>query len=219
MEPWVVALMFTAATVGSLHSLAPDHWMPFAALARARKWSQLRTARLTVVCGLGHVTVSAALGVLALILGQEAVQYFGATLQSNAALLLIGFGVAYTVWALWRNIRHRLAHAHGHPHEHHHVHAEPSTGWTDWSLFLFFCADPCVALIPMIMAASAGGWTAVATVILVYEVATIGTMSILVAAAHAGVHAIRLPWIDRYGDALAGIAIVVLGTAVTILGV
>lgn len=216
METWVLALMITAATVGSLHSLAPDHWMPFAALARARKWSQLRTARLTFFCGLGHVTVSAALGVLALIVGQEAVQYFGSTLQSNAALLLIGFGLAYTVWGLWRNVRHRLAHAHGHSHHHH---DEPGRGWTDWSLFLFFCADPCVALIPMIMAASAGGWSAVAGVIVVYEIATIGTMSILVAAAHAGIHTLRFPWVDRYGDVLAGFAIVVVGTTVTLLGV
>ena len=56
------ALALTAATVGSLHSVAPDHWVPFAAVARARGWSAARTTRVTLLCGFGHVTVSAAHG-------------------------------------------------------------------------------------------------------------------------------------------------------------
>ena len=38
---WLIALMVTAGSVGALHSLAPDHWVPFAALARARSWTPL----------------------------------------------------------------------------------------------------------------------------------------------------------------------------------
>ncbi len=205
MDGWLLALMVTAATVGSLHSLAPDHWVPFAALARARDWSPIRTARLTFLCGLGHVTVSAMLGVLALVLGLRAVHTFGSTLEANAALLLIGFGVAYMCWGVWRSLRH---------HHHHH-----RTGVTELSLFLLFSADPCVAVIPMIMAASARGWSAVAGVIVIYEVATIATMITLVATAHAGVRTLRMPWVDRYGDAMAGALIVILGAVVTILGV
>ena len=67
LEFWALAL--AAASVGALHSLAPDHWVPFAALARARRWSAGKTARITLACGLGHVTVSAALGTLAVVLG------------------------------------------------------------------------------------------------------------------------------------------------------
>jgi nickel/cobalt exporter len=55
-------LALAAVTVGSLHSLAPDHWVPFAALARAERWSTGRTAWVTLLCGLGHVTVSVLLG-------------------------------------------------------------------------------------------------------------------------------------------------------------
>lgn len=230
MDQWLFALMLAAATVGSLHSLAPDHWVPFAAIARARSWSPARTLRLTFLCGFGHVTVSALLGVLALVLGLKAVHNFGSTLQANAALLLIGFGFAYMTWGLWRSFGHRLAqahehgdghvHSHGHSHGHHH-HRQNEKGQplTAWSLFFFFCVDPCVAVIPMIMAASTGGWAAVGAVVVTYEVATIATMMILVGAAHAGVRTLRMPWIDRYGDAVAGALIVVLGAVVTVLGV
>ncbi|HWW61106.1 MAG TPA: hypothetical protein VN181_07055 [Thermoanaerobaculia bacterium] len=201
----LLALMLAAATVGALHSLAPDHWVPFAALARARQWSGMRTARLTLLCGFGHVTVSAILGIIGLFIGLETVRAFGSTLESHAALLLIGFGLAYTMWGLRR--RH---HHHGHPDGAH---------MTEWSLFILFCADPCVAVIPMIMAASGSGWSAVLAVVLVYEIATMATMVVLVSTAHAGVRTLKFAWIDHYGDAVAGALIVCLGAVLTVLGI
>ncbi|HYC88151.1 MAG TPA: hypothetical protein VEO54_02990 [Thermoanaerobaculia bacterium] len=201
-----LALMLTAGTVGALHSLAPDHWVPFAALARARNWTPLRTARLAFLCAVGHVTVSALLGVLAVIVGRRAVEALGTTLAGAAPLILIGFGLAYMLWAL----HHLIAHG-GH---HHH-----RRGATEWGLFLLFCADPCVALIPMIVAASAKGWGAVGGVIAVYELATIAAIVILVVTAHAGARRLRFAWFDRYGDLVAGAAIVTVGTLVTVIGI
>ena len=46
---WTLAI--AAASVGALHALAPDHWLPIAAVSRARSWSLARTAR---VAALGH---------------------------------------------------------------------------------------------------------------------------------------------------------------------
>ena len=86
------------------------------------------------------------------------------------------------------------------------------------SLFLLFPADPCVAVIPMIIAAAGGGWGAVGVVVVAYEVATIGTMVALVTASHAGARALRAPWLDRYGDATAGALIITLGATLAILG-
>jgi nickel/cobalt exporter len=224
-DQYTLALMLTAGTVGALHSLAPDHWLPFAALARARGWTPARTARLAFFCAVGHVTVSAIFGILAVILGREAVEAFGTTVATAAPLLLIGFGVAYLTWALWRISRRKLLHeadhltgsAHDHGHGHHHHH--PGRGATEWSLFALFCADPCVALIPMIIAASAKGWGSVGAVIVVYELATIAAIVILVRLAHAGARQLQFAWVDRYGDAVAGALIISLGTLVTVLGI
>ena len=63
--PLTLTLVLAAIAIGSVHTLAPDHWLPFAALARAERWSTRRTAVVTAGCGLGHVTVSVALGLLA----------------------------------------------------------------------------------------------------------------------------------------------------------
>jgi hypothetical protein len=209
----IVALVLGAMAVGALHTMAPDHWLPFAALARSRGWTARRTARTTILCGFGHVTVSAALAIAALYLGLTAAHAFGSRLEGLAIYLLIGFGIIYMIWGLRRDPLSVL-----HPHRHSHGHHDHDHGLTEWSLFLLFCADPCVAVMPVIMAAASSGWTGVAAVIVGYEIATLATMVALVTTAHAGARALRAPWLDRYGDAAAGALIVVMGTALAVLG-
>jgi hypothetical protein len=210
----IVTLAVAAISIGSLHSLTPDHWVPFAAVARAQGWSVAHTARVTFLCGFGHVTVSVVLGLLGLWLGVELLQGFGQRLEAVAGILLIGFGLAYGIWGLRRVVGHRL---HGHVHTHYdHVH-QPSKS-TALTLFLLFSADPCVAVIPLFLAASPlGGW-GMAVIAVVYEAATILTMLALVLPARAGARVLRAPWLDHYGDAVAGGVIAAVGVLVTALG-
>lgn len=192
----------TAMAVGALHTLAPDHWMPFAALARARGWTPIRALRTTVLCGLGHVTVSAILGVAALSVGLGVAQLVGGKLAALAPILLMAFGAVYLLWGL-------------RPHRHRHE----QRGVTEGALFLLFSSDPCVALIPLIIASSSGGWPQTIATILAYELGTIASMSILVLTAHAGARAIRLHVFDHYGDAVAGALILMVGVAVKVFGI
>ncbi|SRR5258708_18102860 len=200
------ALMFAAATVGALHTLAPDHWVPFAALARASRWSARRTARTTMLCGFGHVSVSALLAILDAFAGLKVLESVGAQMERQATFLLFAFGFVYLIWGLRRSFGR---------HTHRHWH----TSLTTWSLFVLFCLDPCVAVMPLVFAASIQGVSTVAAVIIVYEAATIATMVALVLSAHAGVGRLEMPWIDRFGDAVAGAVIVCVGAFVGFLGV
>ena len=224
------ALAFTAVSVGALHSLAPDHWVPFAALARARGWSAGRTARVTFLCGFGHVTVSVLLGLLGLLVGVELMESVGHRMEALAGLLLIGFGLGYGVWGLGRAVGKQLhshahdGHDHGHSHHgHSHAHAraveEDPSRVTAWTLFLLFSADPCVAVIPLLFAAAPLGAVKTVLIVLLYELATIGTMIVLVLPARAGVEMFRPAWFERYGDAVAGAVIAVMGLTVMSLGI
>jgi nickel/cobalt exporter len=195
-------LPLAAMTIGALHTLAPDHWMPFAALARARGWTPRRALRTTILCGIGHVTVSAILGIAALSLGLGAAKLIGGKLASIAPLLLMLFGTVYMIWGL-------------RPHRHRHE----KQGATEWSLFVLFSSDPCVALIPLIIAAAGGGWGVILAVIAAYELGTIGSMSLLVLTAQAGARAIHSHFLDHFGDAIAGALILIVGAAVSVLGV
>lgn len=208
------AIALTAVTVGSLHTLAPDHWVPFAALARAQGWSAGRTARITMLCGFGHVTTSVAFGVVGLLFGLELVAAFGRRLEAWGGLLLVAFGIAYAIWGVRRAAGRRL---HGHAHRHYdHVH--DAARMTPWTLFLLACADPCVAVMPLVIAAAPLGAGAVAGVALVYEIATIATMTALTLLAWRGATRLSSAWVDRYGDAAAGALIAVLGIVLTAVG-
>lgn len=213
-------LILAAATVGALHTMAPDHWMPFAALARARGWTPTRIARTTILCGFGHVTVSALLGIAALSVGLSLAELIGGRLANLAPALLMLFGTAYMIWGIRRSLRRDpLAPTHAHDHHHAHGHHNHDHGLTEWSLFLLFSADPCVAVIPMIIASTGAGWHTVAAVVVAYELATIATMVLLVTIAHAGARKLHTPWLDRFGDAVAGGVIVFVGALVSVLGI
>lgn len=210
-----LTLAGAAAGVGALHTLAPDHWVPFAALARAQRWSAAKTARITVLCGFGHVTVSALLGLLGLVFGRAIFEKAGARMEAVAGILLVGFGLAYGGWGMRRAAGRRV---HGHAHVHYdHVHDASKS--TAWSLFLLFSADPCVAVIPLLFAAAPLGTAPTVGIVLLYEAATIATMIVLVLPARAGFERLRFPWLDHWGDAVAGGVIAATGLAVMALGI
>ena len=208
------ALATAAVSVAALHSLAPDHWAPFAAVARARGWSTARTVRVTLLCGFGHVTASALLGLLGLFFGLEVLQSVGRRMEAWAGILLILFGLGYAAWGLRRAAGARL---HGHVH-HHYDHVHDPEKATVWSLFLLFSADPCVAVMPILFAAAPLGAARTAGIVLLYEAATLLTMVALVLPARAGVKMLRFRFLDKYGDATAGGAIAAVGLVVMLLG-
>lgn len=207
------SLAVAAISIGSLHSLAPDHWVPIAAIARARNWSKGKALRVAFLCGFGHVTVSVFLGLLALLFGAQLFQSIGERMVSVAGLLMIGFGVAYAIWGLRHTFAHRL---HGH-HHHHYDHVHDPSGVSVWSLFLIYCADPCVAVIPILFAAAPLTTVETISIVVAYEVATVGAMVILVGVAQSGAQLFKGKWIERFGDAIAGGLIVATGIMVAIL--
>ncbi len=203
-----------AATVGALHALAPDHWVPVAAVARARGWSARRTAKIALGCGFGHVTVSAALGIVALVSGTAVVTALGARAGAVSGVLLIGFGAAYALWGARHWITRRI---HGHSHEHFdHVHDAGKA--SVWTLFAIYCADPCVAVVPIVFAAAPLSKVATLVIVGVYELATMATMATLTLLAHAGASRLRARWIEHYGDTAAGALVVVTGIVVAAAG-
>jgi len=207
-------LAAAAVSIGAIHALAPDHWIPIAAVGRARGWSTGRTARVALLCGFGHVTVSVLLGLIGLVTGVAAVRGLGDHGAAISGVLLVGFGVAYALWGLRRSAAQRL---HGHHHDRYdHVH-DPSAA-SVWTLLAIYSADACVAVIPILFAAAALPPAATVGIILAYEVATIGTMVGMVVLARAGAGALRGRWVDRWGDGMAGASIALTGIAVALLG-
>jgi sulfite exporter TauE/SafE len=225
-NPQVAVLCGTAFAIGVIHTiLGPDHYVPFIAMARAGGWSTPRTLGVTAACGLGHVAGSVVIGLVGLALGIAVMQLEGleAFRGDTAAWLLIGFGVGYFTWGMMRAFRSAGV---GHSYVYQGAdelarqcgagHATPSaSAWLPWALFLVFVFGPCEPLIPLLMypAAKASPW-AVASVVAAFTVATVGTMLTAVLVVRSGVSLVRLPRLDRFSHAFAGLAVLVCGMLV-----
>lgn len=240
MNADVSILVVTAFSVGFLHTIfGPDHYVPFAAMARSNHWSPRKTFSITTLCGLGHIAGSILIGSIGLILGTlvfelQALESFRG---DTAAWLLIGFGLAYLVWGVVtavRDIPHThlhshvdgTVHSHLHQHdlEHRHVHETVSgqrenpgsrRSLTPWILFLIFCFGPCEVLIPLLMyPAAEANFFAILAVIFAFSIATICTMVASVMLIVFGLNFVRIPNLHRYSHAIAGLAVLMCGVLV-----
>ena len=245
------ALLWAAASLAVVHTLIGiDHSLPLAALGRARGWALGRTLLVTGVCGTGHVASSIVIGAAGVGLGAatDSLLRIESARGELAAALLLGFGLAYTAWALWPRRRrgggegaqatvgvqgaHAAADARrggeGGPVP---AGTEPDAGrgergdtrsLTAWALFVVFVLGPCEPLIVlMVVPGLAGDWLAAAAVAAVFGLLTVGVMLAAVAAAWYGLGRLRRPGLhpgDRLAHAAAGLVVMASGAAVLWLG-
>lgn len=216
------ALLTSAIGIGVAHSAMPDHWAPFAAVARDQKWSYGKTAAVSAFAGFGHVTGSAVLGIIGLFIGREMVHSFGSRFEGLAPNLLIGFGLLYALYGWRMRSRHHHDVA-GYSFEHSHPHARgqehPHRDVTPLALFVMFSLDPCVLVIPVIFAAAAMGWAQVLTLVAAYEIATILAVVSFSCLAYAGWKRVRAPVLETHGTVAAGLVVAAVGVAVQALGI
>jgi sulfite exporter TauE/SafE len=235
MNSGLALLCLNSAAVALLHTLmGPDHYVPFIVMARARRWSALRTSVITLACGVGHVGSSVVLGLVGVAcgLGLQRIAHLESVRGNLAAWALIAFGAIYGVWGLRRAYRGRVhthghthetgyhVHAHAHDHAHAHVHDEESkVSLTPWILFTIFVFGPCEPMIPLVMyPAASSSWLGVAFVTVVFGAVTISTMLAVVLLSLYGVRLVALGRVERYSHALAGATILLTGCAIQVFG-
>ncbi|MBW2522918.1 MAG: sulfite exporter TauE/SafE family protein [Deltaproteobacteria bacterium] len=235
MDSSIGVIAATAAFLALTHTLiGVDHYLPFVALGRARRWSYRRLAIVVVLCGIGHVASSVLLGFVGIALGIAvgSLESVESTRGELASYLIIAFGLVYMLWgirAALRNRTHAHEHTHAdgsvhqHVHDHHgthlHTHDSSRRSTVVWVLFLLFVFGPCEPLIPLIMYPAAKSSIAgVALVAGIFSVVTIAVMLVMSLALYAG--ALRLRWqrLERYTHAAAGFAILAAGLLVAFGG-
>lgn len=232
----VQILLLTTVSIAFLHTiLGPDHYVVFAAMAKANGWSLPKTLRITLFCGLGHVLSSVIIGAIGILLGAQLASLM--VLESGrgnlAGWALLAFGLVYLVWGLRQAARdrpHSHVHTHGgmvhdHEHDHHdehtHVHDEQSrNSITPWAMFIIFIFGPCEALIPLLMYPAAQQSTGlVVTVALVFGLVTLVTMLAAVTITTVGIEKLKLPAAGRrYVHAVAGASVALCGAAISFTG-
>jgi len=230
-------LLLTAASTAALHTLIPDHWLPFVLVGRARGWSSRRTAAVSGLSAIVHTLLSAGLGIAALAIGQTAARAVGAGLARASGVLLVLFGAAYAVWA-WRKGGHfhpggALLHRPDEAsrcdgregvvsEEHLHYHADDAWIRADATkgaaaLALIVGLNPCVLVLPIMVATAEQGTAAVVLVTLAYSLTTIALMVGLSVAGVAGARRLPVPAVARHMETASGVLIALVGAAFLII--
>lgn len=234
MNNEIYILSLTAASIGFIHTLiGPDHYLPFIMMAKAGKWTKIKTFWVTIFCGIGHVLSSVVLGFIGIAAGiaLDKLELIEGTRGEIAGWALIAFGFVYMIWGIkkaYKNRPHSHIHVesdgtyHTHTHQHHgeHVHMkEQKKSLTPWILFLVFVLGPCEPLIPLLMFPAAqesiaGLWIVTA----IFGITTIGTMLGIVMVSLWGINFLPFGKLERFTHALAGFAIFASGLAINLLG-
>lgn len=219
-------LLATAISIAFIHTLiGVDHYIPFIALSRANNWSAKKTSLVVLVCGIGHVISSIALGTLGigLSLAVESLVDIESLRGEIATYFLIAFGLVYTLYGVRRAVKNKT-HTHISPggdaiiHSHAesdtvHEHAKgrkSANGF--WGLFILFVLGPCEPLIPILMYPAATENTfAVILVTAAFAVCTIATMLLMTILGLKSISLFKGFKLERYSHALAGAAILICG--------
>lgn len=236
MSQELIILSLSAASIGFIHTiLGPDHYIPFIAMAKAGKWSTLKTTWITIACGIGHVLSSVVLGLIGIAFGVVVsnLEFIESTRGEIAGWLLISFGFVYLIWGIrraYKNKPHKHKHLHSdgtshehlhtHTNEHTHVHeTEKKPNLTPWILFTIFVFGPCEPLIPILMYPAATKSTfGLVIVTIVFALVTIGTMLAVVLAVLRGIEFIPMKKMERFTHAIAGAFVFFSGVAIILLG-
>ncbi len=201
------ALIFSALSIGFIHSLAPDHWLPFASIARAQGWSRRKLLIVSLLAGVAHVGSSIVLGALGIFLGLGLFHLEGAeSFRGNiAGFLLIGFGAAYALWGL-KHLRHN------------HLHMDNAKTVTVWALIAIFIFGPCEPLIPLMFLAVQHGWYGVWLTTAAFSLVTVFMIASQSMLAFRGLELLPGRHMEKWSHVMAGGIIALTGVAVMFMG-
>lgn len=231
MQADLQILIIAAITISALHTLAgPDHYLPFIALSRSRKWSLPRTLFWTLVCGAGHVLSSVVLSLGGAAIGWSISEIKGleAARGNIAAWILLGFGLVYCIWGLVRagqygRHKHFDVYDDGTVYMYEHKHGEPVApkkrhAVTPWVLFLIFVLGPCEPMLPLLyLPAAQHSWWSMGILICVYTLFTLATMTLMVLAGYYGTRFFRTDSLEKYMHAISGATLFICGVGMVFL--
>ena len=208
------ALLLAAGGVGFGHAVLPDHWVPLAVVGRTQRYPLSKVARLSGLAAVTHVLVSVALGAVIVVIG---LQFTSRVEQAQDAIiggLLIATGLGFAVLELT---------GHGHRHDHPHDHPAPpgdepsrSRAASLAAVVVPFgaAASPDLTILPVFLAATTAGAGVAIGSVLVFALATIGTIVLLTLIAAAGGYQIRGQWLERWANVITAAILIVIGALV-----
>lgn len=227
----VPLLIVAAGTVGFLHSILPDHWVPLAVVARTQRWGISRVARISFLASVGHVLTSIIIAGVIAFVGLQFRSAFETQQGHIVGVVLVLTGIGFLVWGLTGHGHH---HHHEHGHDHppadedvhddgglHHAHAYPSSDnrsparrFAAIAVPFGAAASPDLTILPVALAASAVSRAAVVGCLISFSAVTLGTFVVLTVAATLAGYQVKGEWLEEHGSAITAVVLIAIGIAV-----
>lgn len=193
--------ILSAFTVSIIHSLMPEHWLPFVLTGRVRRWTPFRAVIFTLLSMTIHVSSSLILGLL-VFFGIKPAEKFGEVVEVFAIFLLILFGIYYILPEKWAE----KIHSHNHSDSAEGIYLSTAVGM-----------HPCLFITPafLTLASSLKEFYLSA---LALSIPTISIPPFIVGFVLKGFLGMKWGFLDRYGKTISGIIIVLLGVFLLLRG-
>ncbi len=215
------ALLVAAAGVGLGHAVLPDHWVPLAVVGRTQRYPLSKVARLSALAGVAHVLVSVILGAVIVLIGLEFRSTIEHAQDDIVGGLLIATGLAFVVLeAAGRGHQHSHEHESGEPgHSHGPIDThDPSTSRAASLAAVMVpfgaAASPDLTILPVFLAAATVGPSTAVGSVIVFAAVTIGTIVLLTLLAAASGYQVKGDWLDRWGNLLTAVVLVLIGSLI-----
>ena len=224
MTPELLTLILSTIAISCLHTAAgPDHYLPFIVLSRSQKWSVLKTVVITIACGFGHIASSVSIGLIGVALGWQfsKLSWFEEHRGNIAAWCLLGLGLVYLLYGLWRAYRNKL-HKHFdvinqdvYVYEHRHGEIplpDSRVKVTPLVLFAIFVIGPTEPLLPLLFYSGVQrSYLEIFVLIFVFSLCTILTMLTMVLLGIYGYSFYNMEKLEKYTHAIGGLVVTVCG--------
>jgi threonine/homoserine/homoserine lactone efflux protein len=206
-------LLAAAAGAGFGHAVLPDHWLPLAVVARTRRYPLRRVARLAGLAGVAHVLTSIILGGVIIAIGLQFRSSIESAQDTIAGVLLIATGVALIAVELLHRKHGHSGHEHGHPHPHQSGGGRFANAVGVMAPF-GAAASPDLTILPVFLAAATVGVATAVGSLIIFGAVTIGTIVGLCVTATRWGYEIRARWLDRWGNGLTALVLVLIGALI-----
>ena len=180
MYDTTVGLIGATFFIALTHAVMPNHWMPFALVGKGQKWGLTKTILVTAIAGLGHSITTSIIGFIIALLGYHITAHAEAIIEPLAGVVLIIMGIVFVIVGRLRQC----------PHSHNH--SIFSDKLVVVSLLMMLSCSPCIAVLPIFLAASAYNWGMLFSLFAILTITTVSGMVGLTVLAYYGVMKVNL---------------------------
>lgn len=211
----VVAILSAALVLSLVHSLLPNHWLPFVLMGRVQGWNERKMVKILCAAGAAHMAVAGAIAMVVLLIGAVLAPEIAHIGHLLPGIILFVAGVFY----IWLDLMRPK-----HNHHHHEVHEAAEKGMSDKTaivtLILTLALSPCEAMVPVFVAAApSGDPVLLLAMVVMSSFVSLAVMTVLAVLAWRGIARFGFGRLAKWERLVIGSILTAIGGVMFVTGV